>query len=913
MRSLAIVLGCTCAVLTLGAAISVETPKGEVDRVIYSDALQHPTPFTIAFRITPSPYAYDRTRIGKAGLVCASGNGYHNGFRVTLLPEMDNSLNGYRMSISFATNGNGHVSLPVPGILTTGRQYAIAFVWDGQEIRSYLNGTFGSKCALAGYTAPRHRFTVGPAGYGVGFCPISIEGFTIWEHVLSDDQILAITTGLSEGSVNGSADMPAGVTDLKSVKDYLVGLDAAAFSDMRALAWNTARKLADSGSRAEAAKLYRLLAERAPASRDYDGGNLSAARFAEHYGESAVVSAVAGLRTMPPVERGGWRHGEFTIDRSRAKYVAEDGDDANGDGTRKRPFATLSKALASVRGTACRQIVVRGGRYGALSQTVIGAEDSGTSAAPLIIESEVGETAMFDAGVEICGFKKCGRGDILCADVSAKGIDLTKPSHWGYACGGERYLAELCEDDQALQLSRHPNRGFLTTYDCDKTNLTFRLDLPNLEAWANEPELMALSYMRWYWGDETTALTIDPKSGLMHVDRDRIKRVGPDRPVRLVNALAAIDEPGEWFLDHKAARLYYWPMKEGARVELSQSREPIILLNAVSNVVIRGLTFQATRATAVSMNGVRNVLFQRNVIRNCGSALYVRGQDVEISDNRMRSFSFGAISAYGGDRTDLVPAGIRILGNDISDVERRQRTYCPFVQAEGCGIEIAYNHMHDAPSSAMRLEGNDILVCSNIVERCVLESDDQGAVDIYANPTYAGIEIVGNTWRDIGSPDCVGYVGQAAVRLDDVISGVRIRQNRFYNCGYKYFGAVQINGGRLNEVDNNLFVNCRRDVTINIRLPKWWNDVMTTGRYAKRVNALRLSEEPYRSRYPYLKDILAWPCMNFVSRSILVDTPQSCRAIGENGNISFPVEPNDVPEGYDPIPKAIAPMAVRCQ
>ena len=88
---------------------------------------------------------------------------------------------------------------------------------------------------------------------------------------------------------------------------------------------------------------------------------------------------------------------------------------------------------------------------------------------------------------------------------------------------------------------------------------------------------------------------------------------------------------------------------------------------------------------------------------------------------------------------------------------------------------------------------------------------------------------------------------------------------------------------------------------------------MTTGRYAKRVNALRLSEEPYRTRYPYLKDILAWPCMNFVSRSILVNTPQSCRAIGENGNISLPTEPNDVPEGYDPIPTAIAPMTVRCR
>ena len=221
------------------------------------------------------------------------------------------------------------------------------------------------------------------------------------------------------------------------------------------------------------------------------------------------------------------------------------------------------------------------------------------------------------------------------------------------------------------------------------------------------------------------------------------------------------------------------------------------------------------------------------------------------------------------------------------------------------GIEIAHNHFHDCPSSAIRLEGNDMLVNSNLVERCVLESDDQGALDIYANPTYAGIEIVGNVWRDIGRGGRFAPCGQAAVRFDDVISGVKVRLNRFRNCGYGHFGAVQINGGRLNVVDNNLFVDCRRDCSINVRRPDWWHQTMTTGYGAPKIAAVKPGEGVWATRYPYLADLLEWPCMNFVSRNLYVNTPRTCRPLGETGNIALPAEPDTLPEGYD----ALGPLA----
>ena len=181
-----------------------------------------------------------------------------------------------------------------------------------------------------------------------------------------------------------------------------------------------------------------------------------------------------------------------------------------------------------------------------------------------------------------------------------------------------------------------------------------------------------------------------------------------------------------------------------------------------------------------------------------------------------------------------------------------------------------------------------MLVTSNLVENCVLESDDQGAVDIYANPTYAGIEIVGNTWRDIGRGGRFAPCGQAAVRFDDVISGVRVRRNRFYNCGYGHFGAVQINGGRLNVIDENLFVDCRRDCSVNTRRPDWWRQMMTEGYAAPKIRAVPTGESPWRERYPYMSRLLDWPCVNSFTRNVYINTPLTRSAPGENGNVVAP-------------------------
>jgi hypothetical protein len=87
--------------------------------------------------------------------------------------------------------------------------------------------------------------------------------------------------------------------------------------------------------------------------------------------------------------------------------------------------------------------------------------------------------------------------------------------------------------------------------------------------------------------------------------------------------------------------------------------------------------------------------------------------------------------------------------------------------------------MHHIRSSAINLSGNDHLVELNEAGRVVQESDDQGAVDMWGNPTFRGNVFRWNYFHHIGpwkNALTEPALGQAGIRLDDAISGVLIYQ-----------------------------------------------------------------------------------------------------------------------------------------
>ena len=190
-----------------------------------------------------------------------------------------------------------------------------------------------------------------------------------------------------------------------------------------------------------------------------------------------------------------------------------------------------------------------------------------------------------------------------------------------------------------------------------------------------------------------------------------------------------------------------------------------------------------------------------------------------ISGCLLSTFGCGGIKIKGGNRKNLTPANHFVEQTIVEYFSLFKRTYEPAVHLDGCGIRISNNRFRYSSSSAMRLEGNDILIEYNQISHVVSESDDQGGVDMFYNPSYRGNVISYNHWSNISGGTRHGAAG---VRLDDMISGVTIYGNLFERCGAVNFGAVQIHGGKDNLIENNLFYQCFAVVSFSSWGEKRW-------------------------------------------------------------------------------------------
>jgi hypothetical protein len=105
------------------------------------------------------------------------------------------------------------------------------------------------------------------------------------------------------------------------------------------------------------------------------------------------------------------------------------------------------------------------------------------------------------------------------------------------------------------------------------------------------------------------------------------------------------------------------------------------------------------------------------------------------------------------------------------------------------------------------------------------------------------------------------------VYLDDLLSGITIYGNVFY----KVTRAAFIGGGRDNEVENNIFVDCDPALHIDARGLGWANSIVDT-QMKDNLLAVPYRNPPWSERYPRLVNVLedepAAPKGNLVARNI---------------------------------------------
>ncbi|MCX7597418.1 MAG: right-handed parallel beta-helix repeat-containing protein, partial [Armatimonadetes bacterium] len=230
----------------------------------------------------------------------------------------------------------------------------------------------------------------------------------------------------------------------------------------------------------------------------------------------------------------------------------------------------------------------------------------------------------------------------------------------------------------------------------------------------------------------------------------------------------------------------------------------------------------------------------------------------------------GGTRVAGGDRKTLTPGEHFVENCHIYDFSRLKRTYAPAVLLEGVGNRVAHNVFHDSPGHGIRIEGNDHLLEFNEIYRVCLETDDQGGLDIWNNPTYRGNVFRYNFWHDIGDPDYVTPCGRAGIRLDDAISGVIIYGNVFLRCSQANFGGVQIHGGKENVVENNIFVDCRYGISFSGWGEQRWKEYLQSDWTVKMTRQdVDITQPPYSTKYPALARLEENADVNMVWRNVV--------------------------------------------
>ena len=579
-------------------------------------------------------------------------------------------------------------------------------------------------------------------------------------------------------------------------------------------------------------------------------------------------------------------------------FVAPGGDDKN-DGSFGKPFATLEQARDTIRAqkkngalpSGGATVYLRGGVYTVTDTFTLSDIDSGSFGAPVVYRAWQEEKPVFDGGFRVRHLKKVkdtallarlppeARGRVYVADLKAQGYTaLDAQASYGYGLNNKT-VRELYQDGKPLQIARWPNADTLKIGKVlDTTNHVFACGTNRMARWTQAPDLMANGYWLYLWAGCTVPVAaIDPAAGTFRLKEKPGYGMQEGRPFYVLNLLEEIDRPGEWYLDREHALLYVWPIKHPwfSKLVLSRWNKPFIEASKVQEVAFHGLTYEYGQQHGIILKECVNATVARCVIRRLGGTALtaLQSANLKIYGNILHTLGHTGMHVSGGNRKNLTSGQIVIENNDVGDFGRCSRTYNPALLLEGCGARVAHNHFHHAPSSAMRIEGNDHLIEYNQVDHVVQESDDQGGIDMWGNPSYRGVVIRFNRWQDIGGGEIP--CGQAGIRFDDAISGILVYGNLFERTSNGHFGGVQIHGGQKNIIDNNVFTECRYGISFSSWGQKRWEEYLGRSHIQKLLYTdVNIRVPPYCARYPELAELMTQPDINTIWRNVFIGAEQ---------------------------------------
>ncbi len=591
------------------------------------------------------------------------------------------------------------------------------------------------------------------------------------------------------------------------------------------------------------------------------------------------------------------------------------GSDTVGTGEEDSPVATLGRALAVAKEKYNEnpdkypktEIIVGDGTYDVNGTIYINENYCKFGEGGLDIKAQDGAKPVFSGGVSygINEAKKVEDENILARlhSESAKDnlyeLDLTSkiklsaipavsyPGSYNLnsmlsSVGLENPPVSTCDaifDNELMTVARYPNSGYanmgtiidegingqhmLAEFDGTENDLEltkenllkgfeFKTDYEKLSSWKTADQALIFGYFIYNWATQTVPLKeINTENGTIRSKYPSYYGVSEGARYYVYNLLEEIDMPGEYFIDRKTGKMYFY-MPENVTDESTiritrNDNSSLINIGNIENVTIEGITITGSMSTGVRLEGNNNVIKNCEVSNTGSYGIQVRGTNNTVDSCYIHDTNVGVL-LEGGVTDTLTPGNNVVTNCEITRFSRTNKTYTPAVSIYGVGNKVTHNEIHNGEHTALTYSGQKHEISYNEVYDVCKEVDDAGALYVGRTWTNRGNKIISNYFHDIQSNIDVN-VPISALYFDDHFAGAYVEGNVIANVGgYGIHG----NGGREHTITNNVFVNCL-DYSTYMRdsgLDKTYET------HISGLNKVPYTSEIWRKEFPELYNIL---------------------------------------------------------
>ena len=628
-------------------------------------------------------------------------------------------------------------------------------------------------------------------------------------------------------------------------------------------------------------------------------------------------------------------------DKHKEYFISLSGSDKN-IGSIKAPFATIERARDAVREDKLKSteysytVYLREGTYNIENTIEFDDRDSGSDSKPIVYRSYNNEKVRISGGIQIPKNKISSitdtiiskrfitrvKNNILQIDYSGININEGKILPHGFGRPYTNTQMELFGIQNPYFLARWPNKDY-TTYkkviekgsalsegDSSNREAVFEYDAERVGRWKNSEEPWISGFFRYGFADDAVRIRkIDTGKKQITCDPTYYGFSAGEafNAFYGFNILEDIDIPGEYFVDKKNKKIYFFPYEneDFSNLSLSIIEEPLMAIENSSYIYFENFTFECTRGMGIYVEGGNDIHFSSCTFRNIGTVAICFGKGVDengvpasrklgsfkeylysnqtwdrncgtdhlIENCEIYNTGAGGIILGGGNRKTLARGNNRVKNCSIHDFNRYEKSYRGGINIDGVGNVIDQNEIYDCPGTAIHLNGNDHLIEYNIIHDAVTDGQDMGAIYYGRNPSERGNVIRYNYFHHNGNKD--GTI--MSVYHDDGACGMVVHGNIFYKPGNV---AVMIGGGNDITYRNNIFIDVPLAFHIDNRLQNWGKEefIDNNGIYNKRLSEVDINKPPYSDAYPnlanYWNDNLGFPKRNIIENNLFVNVDQ---------------------------------------